>query len=264
MKIIALFFLSLCALTSAATSKKEVSVAFFEMAPHMYMEKGQPQGAVPEFLQKNVFANSEWKIKWRTYQFSRVLKALEMGRVDMAVMLVKNEERQKIFDFSEVSLFQSQSAIVVRKNFKVDKLTNLDVLKGLHLIHNMGTVPPKYFEPFNIRFEYISGEKSFDRSLQILTKGRADGFYVPLISEANYELQKRTDLKVLQIPREPFELFIAFRKGLNPQLIEKINAELKAHRGEYESILAKFYLPKSAMTISESRTPAETKDHRSN
>ena len=258
-----LSFLLLCSMTSEA-APQVVSVAFYEMAPHMYMEKGKPSGAVPEFLEKNIFAGSEWKIKWRTYHFSRVLKDLENGKVDMAVLLVKNEERQKLFDFSELPLYQSQSAIVVKKESKIEKLTDLAAIKGFHLVHNMGMVTPAYFKPYDVRFEYVSGEKSFDRSLQILRSGRADGFYVPLISEAVYQLQKRDDLKILQIPRAPFELFIAFRKGLSAPLIAKINGGIKAHKAEYEAILTKFYLPKTAMVPSVAKIPVETTNHQSN
>lgn len=222
---------------------KQVTVAFYEMAPHMYSDKTEYLGAVPEFLNKNIFAQTEWKIKWKPYQFSRVLKDLEMGRVDMAVLLVKNEERQKLFNFSELPLYQSQSAIVVKKESKLTKLANLDPLKGLHLVHNLGMVVPAYFNPLGINFEYVSGEKSFDRGLRILRSGRVDGFFVPLMSEAVYHLQKKDEFRILQIPRPAFDLYIAFRKGLSADLIAKVNAEMKAHRVEYQTLLSRYYQP---------------------
>ncbi|MNL42832.1 Bacterial extracellular solute-binding protein, family 3 [compost metagenome] len=121
------------------------------------------------------------------------------------------------------------------------RLESLEPLRGLKLGHDLGSIVPDYFKDSGVKFYFLSGEDYFRRNLQLLKSGRVDGVFVPTWSHANYELQNSPEFSILEIPAGSLDLYIVFRKGLNPDFVKYVNKVLKAQKSEYLKSLKKWY-----------------------
>ncbi|MFS4457642.1 substrate-binding periplasmic protein [Bdellovibrio sp. HCB2-146] len=219
-----------------------VSVGIYELPPHM-MRAGEqpPQGLVPEFLFNRVFKPNKIEVRWSQAHFARILVDLQAGRLDMAVLVAKNKEREKKYVYSDVPLLKNQSGIVVDKNSKLKKIKSIKDLKGLRLGHDWGSIVPDYFEKSGANFLFISGEDYFHRGLYLLKSKRVDGFFVPTWSHGFYVLGQehlKDKFLILPIPDSALDLYIIFNKNLDKNIIRIVNEALKAHASEYQKLLA--------------------------
>ncbi|MNJ93391.1 Bacterial extracellular solute-binding protein, family 3 [compost metagenome] len=240
MRVLAIIIL-LFGLSETHAVGKEISIALYDLPPHMHMGPKGPQGAIPEFMNKYVFVGSSWKPRWRVNQFARIMKDLENGRVDMAVMVAKTTEREHLFEYSALPLYQTHSGVIVKKDFKVNRLDSLEPLRGMKLGHDLASIVPSYFKGAGVNFYFISGENYFRRNLQLLKSGRVDGIFVPTWSHATFELQNNTDFTILELPEGALDLYIVFKKNINPEFSQYVNKVLKTQKSEYLKILKRCY-----------------------
>lgn len=218
-----------------------VSVGIYELPPHM-MRAGDkpPEGLVPEFLLNRVLKPNKLEVRWSQAHFARILVDVQAGRLDMAVLVAKNKEREKKFLYSEVPLLKNQSGVVVAKNSKLQKINSIKDLKGLKLGHDWGSIVPDYFDDSGANFLFISGEDYFHRGLHLLKSNRVDGFFVPTWSHGSYVLGQehlKDKFTILPIPDSALDLYIIFNKNLDKNIVRLVNEALKAHASEYQKLL---------------------------
>lgn len=235
----------LCLSFFAATSwaKENVRVSVFNFPPHIFSEgKMLPAGPGVEFIQTHLLPSSDWNIEWRTTDFVRILEDLKNNKSDVALYFSKNPEREKMVNYSDVPLFSTESAVIVKSQSKLD--FDKEVPVGLKLSRNIGTVVPESFEKAKVIFEELRGDDIFNRSISLIRLGRVEGYYIPTILNATYELSRHKlthEFKVLQVPGQKLDLYVIFRKGLPKKQVDMINANLQQHRDQYPKILQKKY-----------------------
>lgn len=236
----AALILGFCVDTFAAV--ENVSVGIYDLPPHMIIAKDNtPHGAVPEFFQKYIFKDQNLRAQWNPAQFSRIMVDLENGRLDMAILVAKNSDREKKFTFSSMPLYKTRSGIVVKKNGKLQKIESINSLHGLQLGHDLGSIVPAYFKDSGVQFQFVSGEDYFSRTLSLLRSGRIDGFFVPTWSHGAYQLKKAnltSEFSILEIPSGALDLYVVFGKTANAKVIQSVNLALKNHRQKYLKILS--------------------------
>ncbi|WP_413612988.1 substrate-binding periplasmic protein [Bdellovibrio sp. HCB-110] len=236
----AALILGFCVDTFAAV--ENVSVGIYDLPPHMIIAKDNtPHGAVPEFFQKYVFKDPSLSVRWNPAQFSRIMVDLENGRLDMAVLVAKNSDRERKFIFSNTPLYKTRSGIVVKKNGKLQKIESIHSLNGLQLGHDLGSIVPTYFKNSGVQFQFVSGEDYFSRTLSLLRSGRIDGFFVPTWSHGAYQLKKSklsSEFSILEIPSGALDLYVVFGKKTDAKVIQTVNVALKNHHQKYLKILS--------------------------
>lgn len=221
---------------------ENVSVGIYDLPPHMIISKdNNPSGAVPKFFQKYVFKDPNLRVRWSPAQFSRIMVNLENGRLDMAILVAKNSDREQKFIFSNTPLYKTRSGIVVKKNGKLQKIESINSLHGLQLGHDLGSIVPAYFKDSGVQFQFVSGEDYFSRTLSLLRAGRIDGFFVPTWSHGAYQLKKAhltAEFSILEIPSGTLDLYVVFRKKVDAKVIHSVNMALKNHGQKYLKILS--------------------------
>lgn len=241
LKKLILFLITIVTVSEAFANSTEISVALYDLPPHVIAEGKEPQGSIPEFLNKFIFNDSSWKPRWRVNQFSRIIKDLESDRVDMAVLVAKTPEREGLVEFSEVPIYKTRSGIIVKKDSKLTRIDSLEPLRGMKLGHDLGSVVPQYFKESGVDFVFLSGEDYFKRNLQLLRAGRVDGVFAPTWSHASYELRGSSEFTILEVPEGALDLYVVFRKNLNPEFVKYVNKILKTQKSEYLKTLKKWY-----------------------
>ncbi|MNJ96816.1 Bacterial extracellular solute-binding protein, family 3 [compost metagenome] len=242
-----IFFKVLCLslLVSSAWAKETLRVSVFHFPPHVFSEhKVLPTGPGVEFIQEYLLPEKNWTISWRTTDFARILEDLKNNKTDVAMYYSKTPDREKIVSYSETSLMTTVSAVIVKKDSTLDFSKPERLPKNLILSRNIGTVIPESFKKAGVRFEDLRGEDIFNRSIQLIRTGRTQGYYIPTKGNALYELEKQNlskEFKVLQVPGEPLELYVIFRKDLPRNQIDVISRNLQEHRERYQKLLQKRY-----------------------
>gem|GEM_PF-4829947 len=224
---------------------KPLAIGIYDLPPHMILSASQPpRGAIIDYLKSSVFVGLGFEIQWHPSVFSRTIKDLEESRIDMAVFVAKTPEREKVFSYSQLPIFTTQSGLVVAKDFKLRQIKKLEELKGLKLGHDLGSVVPASLQ--GVHFEFVSGEDYFLRNLNLLSSGRTQGFFVPTWSNGLYQLESlNADKKfmILQLPTKPLDLYIVYRHGLSKDVIRIVDSAVKRTRKEYGSRLIPYFKP---------------------
>lgn len=218
--------------SSNSIANSEIKIGVYELAPHMIIENNQPTGVVIDYLNTEViptFNQKEFSFKYSVLPFSRLLTELKEEHIDVACLLVKNAEREKVYQFSSKGLFVTDSALVFRKDSQIGELKSSDQLNGMSIGHTQGSVLIKFLQDSNAKIEWMAGEDSLQRNLEKLKNNRVNAVFVPTRSHVEYLLQKMKmenifDVKV--VPDTKLELYILYRKNIPNSIKDKFDKSI--------------------------------------
>lgn len=225
--------------------KKELKIATYELPPHVYIGKDSstPVGAAIDFF--NLYLNHEQKYqaKWVVAPFARFLIDLENQKVDMGLLLAKNPQREKIIRYAAQSLYTTSSGVIVSKKLGLKDLKTLKDLKGMTLGHSQASITPPLLVQAGVKFDYLSGEDVIKRNIERVRLKRIDGVFVPTYSNAEYILQKMKntdDMLLLKIPESSLDLYVVFRKDIDPETFKYLSEQISKHRANYPALVKKY------------------------
>ncbi|WP_210415568.1 ABC transporter substrate-binding protein [Bdellovibrio sp. NC01] len=236
--------------SSAFALKKELKAIVYNFPPHIYAENADGSSAVPtgasvDFFNQYLNSKKKFEVKWVAAPFARVIADLEHNKADIAFVIVKDAEREKIMRFSSVGLAKSHPAVVVMKNSPLKEIKSMSDLKGWTLGYTALVHVPSVFKEMGVKFDALTGTDSRERNLERLRLKKIDGVYVPTsygAEELLRSLDPKDEFRVVPVARE-VELYVAFSKTLDEETYQHLNKLIEQHHDDYQALLRKYSTP---------------------
>ena len=213
----------------------------------------------------NAIADDQgFKIKLQPMDFKGIVPSLQAKQVDVGIAGMSiTEDRKEVVDFTDAYFDASISLATKADN---EEITKLEDLKGKKVATKKGTVSSEFAE--KVKSEYGFETVMFDDSASMyldVKNGNTQALLedTPVIKYA-VKQNDELNLKVIDnaVPADAIasdQYGIAVLKGANPELLEKLNAGLKAikENGKYQEILDKYL---EVATETEETTETETEN----
>lgn len=240
---ISVMFISLVVLQSGAATPFRVGVV--SGGPHVLVEPGAkvPTGTAPDFFQRFVFPEIAKKfsleIQWDLSPASRLLKELEKGRLDMMFLLVKSPEREKWITYSAEPFISEAGGIIVAKDFPIENgVITPEQLKDRIVGQMSGTYIPDFFATYKIKSYELAGDDIGNRLMNLVGLKRIDAVFVHLYSVTEHILKLHDlgqGLKAVPLSKAiaPFQVYIGFKKDIDPALKKQIDELIRKNRKFY-------------------------------
>jgi polar amino acid transport system substrate-binding protein len=228
--------------TSPAISGAVLQIAGAEdNPPFMYADaKGNPTGLYPVLINA-IFKRMGMNINIKTYPWNRALAMGTNGEAPLAG-IYKNEERLKIFDYSD-AIYPNKILIYVLKG-KSFKFASPSDLAGQNIGVMSGWTYGDAFDQAKAAGKFTTEEVANDAdNFQKLVLGRVGCIFAEstiadqIIRDQNYG----DKVEVLPTPVIVFDAYMVFAKKLNQgDLLKTFNATLAAMKqdGSYDKLVA--------------------------
>lgn len=188
------------------------NVGYFELPPHTQTLDGSRGPALYYFDQ--VAARMQAQVNYQQLPLSRLLKQLENNELDAALLLAKNDERQASFVYSRVPFFTTRPALAIRSGIQSDLAAFLRQ-PGYSIVIWQQGYHSESLKNFAGRFVVLSGEDVSARAVDMLQKGRVDGFYEPDVYALRYNLKRynlNSKMQLLEFKNEELHIYSVFSK----------------------------------------------------
>jgi len=218
----------------------ETLIFYDDFPPFCYLDDGQLKGLFIDVVTA-IFDDMGGAYETKSYPIKRALLSASKGQ-GIVVGILRNEERQKIFDYSS-SFYIEKRMLFVSKGH-IFPFSSVNDLKGKRVGVKLGwSYGSKFDQAKNTQlFTPVVGETK--QLYTLLKTGRLDTVVgnelsVPSLTKVmNYPVQ----IEALPTPLLEADLYIAAKKGTKVELIEKFNnhmAQIKVN-GVYKDILKKY------------------------
>lgn len=144
-------------------------IGYIDYHPIVHKTDKGPVGYLVEYM-KPIFAKAGYTPEWRDLPTHRALIQLQQGQLDVFLTLLHTPERAQQINYSEVPIFQAQSAVCSKPGaFQVPPRS------PLRIAHFLSTVIPPALQAHEL--VPVTPEEVTQRMLTMLDKGRIDAIY---------------------------------------------------------------------------------------
>ncbi|MBN2127204.1 MAG: transporter substrate-binding domain-containing protein [Candidatus Diapherotrites archaeon] len=218
---------------------KKIKVGVYDNPPKIFIdEKGNVSGFFADLIEE-IARKENWNIEYVYGSWNEGLKRLETGEIDIMVDVAFSEDRAKLYEFNNETVFINWGVIYSNKNIDIQSFTDLDEKKIAVMNESIHTTGPEGIinlaKEFEINIEIIE-VADYKTVLELTNNGLADAGVVNRIYGETYAVNY--DLKKTPIIFNPSQLKFAFPKNnvLNNTLIEKIDKNLKEMKADKNSV----------------------------
>jgi len=225
-----------------------IKIAFFNVEPHIFLDEktGQMKGALYEFIENNIATEMGVKFIWdkQPSTIPRQLEILKIEKDYAAALLTATPDRISTYAFTKKPFFLSKSAIAVRKDKNLQKISTTDDLVGMII----GYADKAYISPFmkdsRIKFDLIAAPNFNEINFKKLLANRIDAVYAPdkasllMISKL---MNLSGSIKVLDLPEKTSAFHVVFPKS-SVNIVDKYDKAFDKLNGQklYLKLLNKY------------------------
>lgn len=226
---IVLFALIVLAPLAGADSLR---VGYFDLPPHT-PETGQAdsEGAVIAYFGKIAKHMQLDDVSYQRYPLSRLLRMLEHGNLDMALILAKSVEREKGLVFPAAPFAVVQSILLLPQQHPLHQVMSVEQLLPLRLgVWQDGARSAMLRDP-RLQLKTLSGNNVLRQSLEMIQAGRLDAFYHPDDLAVRYQLRKQgmqEHVRLLVLPGQDIALYSAFSRPAASVYLQRYEQALAA------------------------------------
>ena len=239
--LLGLVLLHTCGLYAAVSGNNDVvvKVGIYENKPKIYTdEQGNATGFWPNIT--NYIASKEgWKIEWVHGTWTQCLERLKNNEIDMMPDVAYSEERDKLYDFSQETVYVSWSRIYAKAGSDIQSVLDLEGKSVAVLEGSINFIGPDGIKSLTESFNINCTFKPMDSYLEVfelVDKKEADAGVVS--KDFAYQHQSEYNLIETPIIFQPARLYFAFppESVLKPYLIAQIDNDIKELKEDGESI----------------------------
>lgn len=207
--------------------------------PFEYLDENHTYVGFNVDLMRAVALRSGIEVKFNPMKWEDACEKLKQGEVDIIEGMKRTTERDKLYDFSEEILTNSQSIFVLADNNYLNKYEDLTrntvaIQKGDVAINNLRSM-----ERVNIVFT-----KDQEDAFKKLLNKEVDAFIGNTLTGVYYanKLSINNKLKIVDAPLNPTSYSIAVKKG-DKATLELLNKGIKEikENGTYDMIYRKWF-----------------------
>ncbi len=229
-------FLIFTLFTSTVIAKDESIVLMGDISfvPYEFVDNGQLAGMNIELL-REIEKTIGRPIKIELQQWEESQQRINSGEGSGLTMLTRNEQREKLYDFSLETFSMRFSLFVPVKNANT---VSIDNLAGKKIAVKRGGFPESVLEKRYTSVTPVFVE-NVSQGFKLMLNGQVDGvFEHEWVGYHTLQSEDITGIQALSRPLATRPAYIALRKG-NPALLVEINTAIEQIKsdGRYESIL---------------------------
>ena len=229
---------SLCLVTSAALAGQTIRVGVYNFAPLVFEEAGTGKGFFIDVL-KEVAAREGWELVYRPGAWKECLARLESGEIDLLPSIQANEERARIFDFTNTHLVLDWGTMYRRLGSPVKGLLDL---QGKSVAALDGAAILKDFSRQLVDFDVtpvLVLKKKLPEVFKALETGEAEVCISTYLTGSALESSYRVEQT--NIAFAPVRIGYAVKKGTNAALIAALDTYIAASKADRESSYYSLY-----------------------
>jgi ABC-type amino acid transport substrate-binding protein/signal transduction histidine kinase len=237
--LITLFFVALSFGNGLCDPPPTVRVGAYENRPKIYSNsRGAVVGIFADILE-TVAKEEGWRLQYVFGTWSQCLDRLAQNEIDIMVDVAFSEERGRIYDFADESVFLNWGTVYTRSGFAIESLLDLRgktiaVMRGS--IHTDGSDGIKSLAAkFDLGLTYIEVD-GYDEVFDLLDSAAADAGVVNrlygALNETGHQIQKTPLLF------NPVQLKFAATKG-SPYgriLLDRLDVQLRRLKNDPNSV----------------------------
>lgn len=238
-------FIAGCIGDSQSAAQREVRIGIYQNAPKVYLDTaGRPAGLFVDLAQE-IARLEHWRLDYVRCEWEQCLDMLASGDIDLMPDVARNAERERRFDFPNISVTHSWSQIYALREAKLRTLADLEG-KRVAVLRN--SVQESYvrelMNSMGMRIELMPAD-SLENAFFLVASGQSDA----VVSNQFYDERHAGRFRLHETPLifMPSNLFFATGKGRNPDLIARIDIHLAAWRQDphspYFAALKKSMIP---------------------
>lgn len=206
----AALLLFLCGFAVTTAAKPILNVGYFSLPPHTQMSDRHRAPALCYF--DLLAERMQRKVVYHNMPLSRLLKHLAENKLDMALILAKNEQREQQLVYPQQPFFVTRAALALRPGLTSELQNFMRQSDYRIVLWQQGYQTPQ-LNDFAGRTIILTGDNIPARAVEMLQKKRADAFYEPDLYSLQYELERfdlTHQLKILSFTGETLPLYSAF------------------------------------------------------
>ncbi len=213
--------------------------------PFYFMKEGRYMGATVEIIQK-IAGSLGYEVTFHKYPWSRALKYVETGRLDMMIQCFRTPERSEKMIFADGPTLSEANHLFVKKGSDISFASNLKDMTG----YKFGAVRNYSYGNAFDNADYLgayrtNGEKILIKMLIGKRFDIAIGSAPSIIKHAK-ELKVSDQIVFLEPPVEKTPAYMAFSKKMTNvhAIVREFSEELKKFKRteEFRQIIKKYYL----------------------
>lgn len=200
----------------SALAQEALRVGSFLLPPHSQPNQAQyPAGAAADYFRRIAARMGVQRIAYSHYPLPRLLRALEMGQIDLILILARTAERERRFSYPQQPLIVTQPALVLLRESPLQRVERVEDLLPLRLATWQDGQRAALMNDPRQRLTLLSGDDVLDKALRMLQAHRIDAIYVPESYSLMAAVQRQGlagRIKLLPLPGAQVELYTVFSR----------------------------------------------------
>jgi len=240
--------LSLMLASATIVCAKPLRVGYFKVAPHaMPGPQEVPQGIAVEYFKLIAREMQLAEIDFILLPLNRLLVELDNNRIDMALLLARNDERAARFVYPAHAFCVTKPSIAVNTSNPLQKVTSIEDLLPLSFHETPKNYRTDIMRDPRLQIEPLAGDNFTRRCYGMILAGRIDACYQPDHYPIQFEAAREefsSRIKILYLPDPPIGLYSVFSKAGAARYLKKYETALSIVKQQqsYGTIFEKFIL----------------------
>lgn len=227
-------FLGLFSLQTIPIHAQTLKVGYFDLPPHAFSDQTQVSAALNYF--DKVAEEMGVKVEYRHLPLQRLLFMVEHQQLDAALFLARNTEREALFVFPSLPLFQVHAVYVVGAASNLQTPADINREHSLQIGVWQGGYQSSTLANSNNQLIPLSGNNVAARGIELVTSGRFDAFYSPdkyAVEFAAHQNGMEAKIRIIPNAKEAIPLYTVFNKKAAPLYLQKFEQALKKVQTKY-------------------------------
>lgn len=205
-------------------------MGFFKLSPHAYSDQNnQPCGNAIQYFRLIAKQMGIEKVLFIELPLQRLVRHLKDGKVDAALILGKNSQREAIFIYPEKPFFNMQGSLALKKSHALKQIKSIKDI----LMLKVAKFPKSYCSPMmqdqRLKLIPINADDVILQSFKMILKDRIDAFYCPEIYSMKFKLKKenyKNKIRIIVLPEVSTGVFTPFSKQSAGKYLKKYETAL--------------------------------------
>ena len=173
----------------------------------------------------------------------RLLSQLKSGEIDALLIIGKNSEREKLYQFPSAPFLHFQPGLAVLKEYPLSAIKSQEDLAGMKVGTAQGALVVDFIKNANVTWDNVATATWIQDQLTKVANKRIDAVFNLGIAGLQYEASRSFagKFKFLQLPVPSSDIFTAFAKTDRATALLKLYNEANAKNAAAVDGLVKTY-----------------------
>lgn len=216
-------------------SEQPLRVGLYDNPPKVFVnQSGNADGIFIDIL-KEIAKKEKFTIQYVYGDWFQLMEQLKNGEIDIVPDVALSEDRDSLYTFHKLYIINSWLEIFTLKEQQINSITDINNLKVGVL---KGSIQENYLKEslkyiYNIDYEYIV-YNDYTHTIKALKNHEVDVIIANRF--LNYADIDEKKMRPTGIILKPSDLYFAFRKDINPDIVEKFDKQIAKLKNDPQSV----------------------------